>query len=87
MDAAMVKVREFPCYGCQYYEILHTYYLNRFVYTESEIFSEIGMERSTFYRRKKEAIVVFGFSIWGTPFEEFKEFLNTKPASVQMSMF
>ena len=52
--------------------------------TESEILSEIGMERSTFYRRKKEAIVVFGFSIWGTPFEEFKDFLkeNTKPASV-----
>lgn len=89
IDAAMVKVREFPCYGYQYYEILHTYYLNRFVYTESEILSELGMERSTFYRRKKEAIVVFGFSIWGTPFEEFKDFLkeNTKPTSVQMSIF
>ena len=37
----------------------------------------------------KEDIVLFGFSIWGTPFEEFKDFLkeNTNPAGVQMSMF
>ena len=89
IDAAMVKVREFPCYGDMYYDLLHTYYLNRFVYTESEILTELGMERSTFYRRKKEAIIVFGFAIWGSTFEEFRQFMNenAKPACVQMTMF
>lgn len=89
IDAAMVKVKEFPRYGDLYYEILHSCYLNRFVYTESELLDELSMERSTYYRRKKEAIIVFGFSIWGAPFDEFKQFMrdNTEPGYEQMRLF
>ena len=88
IDAAMIKVREFPRYGDLYYELLNMCYLNRFVYTESEVLEEMCMERSTYYRRKREAIVVFGFSIWGAPFDEFKQFMreNTEPEFVQMTL-
>ena len=88
IDAAMIKVREFPRYGDLYYELLNMRYLNRFVYTESEVLEEMCMERSTYYRRKREAIVVLGFSIWGAPFDEFKQFMreNTEPEFVQMTL-
>ena len=72
IEAAMVKVKDFPVYGKQYFDILAIYYLNKFIYTESEILIELGLERSSFYRRKKEAITVFGFAIWGSSNEELK---------------
>ena len=88
IEAAMIKVREFPCYGELYYDLLHLYYMNRFTYTESEVLQMLSMERSTFYRRKKEAIVVFGFAIWGAPFEEFRKFFkeNTEPEYEQLCL-
>ena len=51
IDAAMIKVREFPCYGDLYYELLNTCYLNRFVYIESEVLEELCMERSYYIIR------------------------------------
>ena len=88
IDAAMVKVRDFPRYGSLYYDLLHICYLGRFVYTESEILEELCMERSTYYRRKKEAVVVFAFSIWGAPFEELRQaVIRTESEGEQMRLF
>lgn len=73
IEAAMSKVKEFPVYGEMYFRVLHTYYLGSHDYTESETLEVLQMERSTFYRRKKEAIILFAFAIWGAPIEEFKK--------------
>ena len=33
------------------------------------------MERSTFYDRKKEAVMLFGLSLWGSSIPKLKQFL------------
>lgn len=87
IEAAMVKVRAFPVYGEMYYDILHIYYLGTFDYTESEALEMLKMERSTFYRRKKEAIILFSLSIWGAPMDEFKKFMIINGQPQQISIF
>jgi tRNA splicing ligase len=56
-----------------YCEILFKCYLSRFSYTESELLEILHLERSSFYDRKKEAILVFGISMWGTAIPKMRE--------------
>ena len=72
VDQAMIKVHDFPLNGELYAEILSMYYLSRFRYSESEILEQIGVERSSYYRRKKEAVTVFGLTLWGGSITEFR---------------
>jgi hypothetical protein len=72
VDHAIAKVRKFPTTGEMYASMLSAYYLTSFPLTEAEMMDEFGLERSTLYRRKKEAIKVFGLAIWGGPIEEFR---------------
>ena len=37
----------------------------------------LNMERSTCYDRKKEAILLFGLSLWGTAIPKLKDFLES----------
>ena len=57
VDMAMLKIREYPDKGALYCEIISKAYLNRFKYKESEMLEVLNMERSTYYDRKKEAIL------------------------------
>ena len=50
---------------------------NRFKYRESEMLEVLNMERSTYYDRKKEAILLFGLSLWGTAIPKLKDFLES----------
>ena len=45
---------------------------------------EFGLERSTRYRRKREAIKVFGLAIWGGSIEEFRELMIPSEEEQQM---
>ena len=72
VDQAMIKVHDFPLNGELYAEILSMYYLSRFRYSESEILEQIGVERSSYYKRKKEAVTVFGLTLWGGSITEFR---------------
>ena len=76
VEKAMEKVREFPAYGELYFEILSKSYLGRRKYTESELLSVLNMERSRFYDRKKEGILIFGISMWGVLIPKSRERLR-----------
>ena len=75
VDSAMIKVREFPLNGDLYSQILSLYYLGRFQYTEAEMMEELCLERSSYYRRKKEAVMVFGLTIWGGALDDFRQIM------------
>ena len=83
VDSAMVKVKNFPIYGDLYFDLLARCYIGKFQYTEMEILEEMKMERSSFYRRKKEAIKVFGLAIWGGQIEEYRK-ITTGQMETQM---
>lgn len=72
VDQAMIKVHDFPLNGELYAEILSMYYLSRFQYSETEILEQLSIERSSYYRRKKEAVTVFGLTLWGGSITEFR---------------
>ena len=50
---------------------------HRFSYTERELLELLNMERSTFYDRKKEAIMLLGVSLWGYAIPQFKGIIQT----------
>ena len=77
VEQAMVRVKEFPDNGDQYYDILVNFYLSRLKYTESDMLDILNMERSRYYDRKKEAIMVFGIALWGTSIPKMREFLKS----------
>lgn len=76
VDTAMIRVKEYPYNGELYFEIISKCYLSRFRYTETEMLELLQMERSTFYDRKREAILVFGLAMWGGAIPQLKTFLN-----------
>ena len=63
IDKAMSKVYDYYNNGRLYHEILSKSYLTAFRYTESELLEILNLERSTFYDRKKEAIMVLGIAL------------------------
>lgn len=73
-----MRVREFPDYGKQYHEILSKGFIVRVKYTEAELLDALSMERSRYYDRKKEAIMVFGVVLWGTEIPRLEELFSNK---------
>ncbi len=65
IDKAMSKVYDYHNNGKLYHEILSKSYLTAFRYTESELLEILNIESSTFYDRKKEAIMLLGIALWG----------------------
>ena len=76
VDSAMIKMRDFPYSPQLYFDIVFKCYLSRFRYTESELLETLRMERSTYYDRKKEAIKIFGLSLWGVALPQIRQALE-----------
>ena len=85
VDSAMVKVHEFPLNGELYSTILSMYYLSKLQYTEAEMMDQLNLERSSYYRRKREAVTVFGLALWGGSINEYRKIMTGDQE--QMYMF
>jgi hypothetical protein len=83
IDTALIRVKEFPDGGDQHFEILSKCYLTKFKYTENEMLEILNLERSRYYDRKKEAIMIFGLSLWGDAIPKLKVFLNDTKAEME----
>lgn len=80
VDETLACVRDFPDYGEQYHEILSKGFLVKMKYTESELLDALKMERSRYYDRKKEAIMVFGVVLWGNEIPRLEKLARCKCA-------
>ena len=85
VENAMGRIREYPCRGDLYCEILSKCYLSRFKYKETEMLEMMDMERSTYYDRKKEAVLLFGLSLWGNAIPMLKDFLVAAQEDVEFA--
>lgn len=83
VENAMMRVKEFPDGGNQYFEILSKSYLTRWKYTESEMLELLHLERSRFYDKKKEAVMIFGIALWGTMIPGMKKHLQTAKKEIE----
>jgi hypothetical protein len=73
IDTAMLRVHDFPCYGKLYFEILSKSYMTVFQYSEPELLEIFALERSAFYDRKREAMLLLGIALWGYAIAELEE--------------
>lgn len=65
VDKSLIKIKDYPDYGDMYFDILHKQYIGKYKYSEKQIIQALNCERTTFYKRKKEAINLLGISLWG----------------------
>ena len=72
IDKAMSKVYDYYNNGRLYHEILSKSYLTAFRYTESDLLEILNLERSIFYDRKKEAVMLLGTALWGYAIPVFR---------------
>ena len=80
IDTAMVQVYDYPGNGKLYFEILSKSYMTAFSYSELELLEVFSLERSTFYERKREALMLLGVALWGFAIPEIKyAFTGTSP--------
>ena len=64
-DLSLQYVRDYPVYGDIYAQILQLCFMQETSRTDEEVSELLGLERSTYYDRKKEAILLMGISLWG----------------------
>lgn len=81
VGSAMIQVKAFPDSGDLYFNILSKFYLDRFKYCESDLLSLLCIERSRYYDRKKEAVLIFGLALWGSVIPNFTETIKNAPLS------
>jgi hypothetical protein len=65
LDLSLQCVQDYPLYGEVYAQLLHLRFMNEVQRSDSEVSELLSMERSTYYDRKKEAIMLMGLSLWG----------------------
>lgn len=64
VDQVLCSVKEFNPFGNLYHDILRLAYFDEENRTDQEVIDELDLERSTYYRRKKEAILLCGILMW-----------------------
>ena len=85
INSAMINVKNFPEMGDLYFDILSKKYLSSFKYSESDMMDLFSLERSRYYDRKKEAMMIFGFSLWGNIIPQISSVISTDTDSRQYS--
>ena len=63
MEDLRMLVYSFPEYGPEFVKILSLCYMNTFDYTEDDILYTLNIGRSTYYKKKRRAIILFGLAI------------------------
>ena len=71
IERAVVKIKDYPDSGGIYYSIIDLKFLNYFKYSEDEILEELDLERSIYYRKKKEATLLLGYILFGLLMPEY----------------
>lgn len=72
-NSSFLKVKSYPRHGRLYYDILSKCFLSDFNLSEADLLLLLSMERSLFYARKKEAIILFGCVLWGIELPKLKQ--------------
>mgnify|MGYP001405590069 CR=1 FL=1 len=65
VDKALIKLQAYPNLGELYFNILTRQYIYKVKYTDAELIETLSIERTQYYKRKKEAVNLFGVILWG----------------------
>lgn len=73
--SAVGQLREYPRYGMDYYTILNDLYISADHLSGESIAEKLNISRTTFYKRKKEALRLFSVCLFGYKIPELKGYL------------
>ena len=65
LDLSLQCVRDYPLHGETYAELLRLRFMDEIRRSDANVSELLALERSTYYDRKKEAIMLMGLSLWG----------------------
>ena len=65
IDQAMMKLNDYPNGGELFFIIVNRKYILKYLCTDNGLMESLDLERTTFYKRKKEAINMLGTILWG----------------------
>ncbi len=65
IEKALIHVKGYPYNGQLYYNIINKNFFMKYKYNETEMLKVLNISRTTYYRKRKEAIHLFGVSLWG----------------------
>ena len=65
LDLSLQYVQDDPLYGEIYARLLHLRFMDETRRSDADVSELLALERSTYYDRKKEAILLMGVSLWG----------------------
>lgn len=65
LDLSLQYVQDYPLYGETYARLLHLRFMDETRRSDANVSELLVLERSTYYDRKKEAIMLMGLSLWG----------------------
>ena len=68
---AALRIKDYPNDGTLYYDIIDLTYLGCFKYPQEAVLEMLDLERSTYFRKKKEAITLIGYILFGRIVPEF----------------
>jgi len=85
VDKALLKLNAYPDLGQLYFDILTKQYINKVKYTDAELVETLSIERTQYYKRKKEAINLFGVILWGYIIPPIRDFLSESDIGVSYS--
>ncbi len=77
IHSALLKLKDYPHKGELYYQIIYKNYFVKFKYCESEILESLCLARTTYFRRRKEAINIFGISLWNLTIPKVLKMIGT----------
>ncbi|WP_099469464.1 DUF1492 domain-containing protein [Konateibacter massiliensis] len=75
---AILKVKEYPLLGENYFKVLQKTYLSKDKHRETDILYELAISRSTYYKYKKDAVKVFGYCLWQIIIPNMKKAKSTE---------
>ena len=70
---ASLRMKDYPNGGAVYYDIISLTYMYYCVNTQEDILDMLDMERSTYFRKKKEAVLLLGYILFGKIIPEHRE--------------
>ena len=62
-EKKLEAIRHYPDNGKLYHAILKSYYFDEHRCSDQDIFEELNLERTVYYQRKREAVLLFGLQI------------------------
>ncbi len=60
VESTLIRLKSYPRHGELYYAILSKKYMSAFKYTDEDLKEELEIGHTQYYKRKKEAINLFG---------------------------